>query len=418
MGEIRKLVEESEFTTFVDIVANAYPGILANTPQEKQRFKEFLINKQENDPAVEYYGLFRNQQLIAGMRIHYYEMNLHSSKVEIGGVGLVAVDLLHKKEGAAKELIDQFLQMFKEKGVHQVALYPFRPDFYKKMGFGYGPNMYQYYLEPSSFPKGQTKEHLQYVTKEDLELLSACYNRYVESHHGMIYKTEHEWNKLFKNTENRIVAVKKQEQIQGYLVFHFKKQSETNFMLNKLVIKECIYETPEALLELSTFLNSQADQVHRIEWNTQDEQIRFLVHDARNGSSELIPSVYHPSSTSAIGLMYRIINVKGFVQQLGHLSFNAPDFSWKLSVTDSFFPENQGEFLLQLKNGLVEVKEDGEYDVELKIDISELSSLLFGVVSLSDLYYYSKIEISDSEFLDKLYSIYKVLEKPICTTAF
>ncbi|MDD1501353.1 hypothetical protein PVA17_00990 [Lysinibacillus sp. CNPSo 3705] len=29
-----------------------------------------------------------------------------------------------------------------------------------------------------------------------------------------------------------------------------------------------MYETPEALLEFSTFLNSQVDQVNRIEWNT------------------------------------------------------------------------------------------------------------------------------------------------------
>ena len=122
MGKIRKLLSDSEFTQYVDIVANAYTGIITNTPQEKKNYKEFLINKQHNDPAVDYYGLYREQQLIAGMRIHYYEMNLHAKKVEVGGVGLVAVDLLHKKERAAKELIVQFLQMFKGKEVHLVAL--------------------------------------------------------------------------------------------------------------------------------------------------------------------------------------------------------------------------------------------------------------------------------------------------------
>lgn len=418
MGEIRRLLTEHEFTIFVDIVANAYPGILVNTPQDKQKFKEFIMNKQQNDPMVEFYGLFRDQKLIAGMRIHYYKMNLYSKKVEIGGVGLVAVDLLHKKEGAAKELIKQFLRMFRERGVHQVALYPFRPDFYKKMGFGYGPNMYQYFIEPSSFPKGPSKKQLQYVTEEDLKPLLACYNRFVESRHGMIYKTEHEWKAIFRNTENRIVAVKKDHHIQGYLVFHFKKQSETNFMLNKLVIKEWIYETPEALLELCTFLNSQTDQVFRVEWNTQDEHVRFLVHDARNGSTELIPSVYHPSSTSGIGLMYRIINVNGFIRQLSHRHFNAPDLKWKLTVTDTFFPNNQGEYLLQLKNGLLEMLEDGDYEVEVKMDISELSSLLMGIVKLKDLYLYSKVEISDTTFLNKLNSIFASLDLPLCMTAF
>ena len=159
----RKLVGEQEFTKFVDIVSKAYPGVMGNSVQEKDRLKEFYMNKQEHDQAIEYYGLFRDEKLIGGMRVHYYEMNLYSKMIPIGGVGLVAVDLLHKKECVAKELIDRFLQIFLENNVHFVALYPFRPDLYKKMGFGYGPKIYQYIVEPSSFPKGQSKLHLVYL---------------------------------------------------------------------------------------------------------------------------------------------------------------------------------------------------------------------------------------------------------------
>ena len=418
MREIRKLHSDSEFTRFVDIVANAYTGIMANTPPEKQKFKEFLISKQQNDSTVDYYGLFKEKQLIAGMRIHYYEMNLHLEKSEVGGVGLVAVDLLHKKERAAKDLIEHFLQLFKEKDVHLVALYPFRPDFYKSMGFGYGTNMHQYFLEPASFPKGLTKEHLFYVNEADTELLVDCYNRFVQDRHGMFYKTEHEWQALFQNAENRIVTFKKDQLVQGYIVFTFRKMSETNFMHNKLLIKEWIYETPEALLELSTFLNSQSDQVYRIEWNTQDENIRFLVNDARNGSTELIPSVYHPSATSSIGLMYRIINVKGFIEQLSHRNFQIADLKWKLNVTDSFFVENQGDYVFHVKDGLLKLLDDGDFEVEMTIDISELSSLFMGVVTLKELYMYSKVEISDRTYLNALNSIFTTFDQPLCMTAF
>jgi len=84
----------------------------------------------------------------------------------------------------------------------------------------------------------------------------------------MFLKTESELASIFNNPQNYIIAVEKGDSIQGYMVFSFNKQSETNFLLNNLVIKEWIYETPEALLEFSTFLNSQVDQVNRIEWNT------------------------------------------------------------------------------------------------------------------------------------------------------
>lgn len=71
-----------------------------------------------------------------------------------------------------------------------------------------------------------------------------------------------------------------------------------------------------------------------------------------------------------------------------------------------------------MKQGLLENVEEEHYEVEVKIDISELSSLLMGVVSLKELYMYSKVEISDSTYLNKLENIFISMERPICMTAF
>ena len=92
----------------------------------------------------------------------------------------------------------------------------------------------------------------------------------------MFLKTQSELSFIFNNPDHYVIAMEQEGTVQGYIVFSFNKQSESNFMLNNLVIKEWIYETPEALLELSTFLNSQADQVNRIEWNTQEENVHFF----------------------------------------------------------------------------------------------------------------------------------------------
>lgn len=415
---IKKLVGEQEFTKFVDIVAGAYPGVMGNSATEKDKLKQFFMDKQDNDPAVEYYGLFRDEHLIAGMRLHYYEMNLFSKMIPIGGVGLVAVDLLHKKEGAAKELIDQFLHIYLENDVHFVALYPFRPDFYKMMGFGYGPKIYQYVVEPTSFPKGPSKSHLLNVDKQEKEQLAVCYKRVVEKQHGMFYKTEGELEGLFKNPDNRIVAFQKEGQIRGYIVFAFKKQSEANFMLNNMIIKEFVYETPEALLELSTFIHSQADQVNRVEWNTHDDNAYFLLGDARNGSDHLIPSVYHASAVTGIGLMYRIIDVRGFFKDYCPRQVNTDNVACKLTVHDSFLPANSQQIILKVTDGFLQICDNETYDVEMKIDISELSSLVMGVVTVRELYMFSRVEISDEKFIKVLNQLFYTAEKPVCMTAF
>ncbi|WP_369436398.1 GNAT family N-acetyltransferase [Lysinibacillus fusiformis] len=417
LRSVEKLKEEA-FIKFVDIAVGAYPGIADASQQSKEQLTKLFLHNQNNNPAINYYGLWTDDKLMGGMRLHDFEMNIFSKIIPIGGVGLVAVDLLHKKEKGAKELIDHFFKVFLEKRVHFVALYPFRPDFYKKMGFGYGPKMHQYLVEPSSFPKGPTKEHLRYLQEQDQYKIKDCYNRIAAKKHGMFLKTESELLAIFKNPQHYIIAFEKDNEIQGYMVFSFKKQSETNFMLNNLIIKELLYETPEVLLELSTFLNSQADQVNRIEWNTQDDNIHFFLGDTRNGSGHLIPSVYHASSVAGIGLMYRIINVIGFFHELKTHNFNGSSLTFKLTVKDSLLTENNLSILIQAVDGHIEILDAGNYDVEMVIDIAELSSLVMGIVTMKELFMLGKVIVSNEQFIEVLNQFFFVYEKPICVTSF
>jgi len=142
MRVIDKLRNEEDFLHFVDIVIGAYPGRMDDSQPTKEQLKALFMHNQNNDAAIHYYGLWEENKLVGGMRLHDFEMNLFSKMIPVGGIGLVAVDLLRKKEKMAKELIDHFFKVFLEKQVHFVALYPFRPDFYKKMGFGYGPKVH------------------------------------------------------------------------------------------------------------------------------------------------------------------------------------------------------------------------------------------------------------------------------------
>ncbi|WP_230875073.1 GNAT family N-acetyltransferase [Lysinibacillus cavernae] len=253
---------------------------------------------------------------------------------------------------------------------------------------------------------------------EDQQQLIDCYHRVAAKKHGMFLKTKSELSSIFKNAENYVIAMEQEGTVQGYIVFSFKKQSESNFMLNNLVIKEWIYETPQALLELSTFLNSQADQVNRIEWNTQEENAHFFLGDIRNGTNHLIPSVYHASAVSGVGLMYRIMNVKGFFEELMIRNFNGVTLTFKLTVSDSLLVENNQQFIIEAVNGAIKILDSGSYEVEVTIDIAELSSLVMGVVTVQELFMLSLIRVSHEQYLQALQQFFFVIEKPTCITAF
>ena len=142
MYSIKKL-DNSQIIDLAKIRANSFTAI--SLPLEKHA--EIMNNQNEYD-FINFYGLFNEENLIGGMRLHDFKMNLLNQKIFAGGVGSVAVDLLHKKEKVALEIIKFFIYHYKERGASMALLYPFRPDFYKKMGFGFGTSINQFKIKP------------------------------------------------------------------------------------------------------------------------------------------------------------------------------------------------------------------------------------------------------------------------------
>lgn len=153
-----RLLEESDLDEFNRIMIDAYPGFGVATLQEQRRFyQQTLVMRAE--PNVHFYGLFEDGQLLGGMRLHDFTMNMRGILMPVGGLGGVAVDLRRKKEKAARDMVHFFLEHYTGK-TGLTALYPFRPDFYRKMGFGYGTKISQYAIKPDSLPRGSSKAHV------------------------------------------------------------------------------------------------------------------------------------------------------------------------------------------------------------------------------------------------------------------
>lgn len=416
MEEIRQ-VSFDDIDEAVRIAAMAYPGSNLLAPDGRQRFTERVKETMESDPHATFHGCFRDGQLIGVMKWHDLPMNVHGTQMLTCGIGMVAVDLLHKKEKVAKSMLQSFLATYRDRGISLVSLYPFRVDFYKQMGFGVGTKINQYRIKPASLPYF-TKDQIVYLGDGDEEELLACYHRIVRQTHGMIEKTERELKNFLNQPEQIIVGCRQNGQINGYLAFHFQRAHEDNRMYNNLVVKEFLYETREALAQLLSFLHSQADQVQRIVLNTADEDVHLLLSDPGNGTDRLLPSVYHESNVSGVGLMYRIIDVPGFFRQLSHHRFGTQSCLLRLTITDSFLPENAGSWLIRFTEGSPQIVEDGQADAEVRMDISNLSTLVMGAASFRKLYLYGLAEIDEIGAVAMVDSLFHAAQKPRSTTPF
>ncbi|WP_163101992.1 GNAT family N-acetyltransferase [Peribacillus alkalitolerans] len=411
---IRKL-EKEELPDFVNIVLNAYPGTTENTPEFKERFTNTLTYLQEEVEDIDFYGLFRNGKLLGGMRIHYFKMNVFGNLIDAGGVGQVAVDFLHKKEKVAKDLISYFIDFFKERRTPIVMLYPFRPDFYKKMGFGYGMKKNQYYIEPSSFPKTSIKKELVFLDHSHKESIKDCYNSIAKSRHGMIINSDYEIEKLFKNPNNKLIGLMEDGRLKGYILFSFKKVKDDHFLLNDLLVHHMVYKSPEVLAQFCNFFNSQADQIHRISLHTQDEGLEFMLEDPRNGTNNLIPSVFHETNTAGVGLMYKILDVEKILTATPRLGISC---KFNVVLHDSFHSPEPQKFMIHSQDGKISIEEYRDHEDRIELDISDFSSLIMGVVDARTLYRFGKLTITNTNLLNILNEIFNVHEKPVCTTLF
>jgi predicted acetyltransferase len=412
-----KKIPKKDFMRFVEIVANAFPGFGMKTEDDRKRAFERLYQIQKDDPLVNAFGYYRNNELLGGLRLFDFKMNFCSQFMPVGGGGLLAVNLMHKKEHVAKELMQYFLDYFHKKDTPVAALYPFRPDFYKKMGFGYGPKINEYIIRPEHFPKGKSKKHILFLDKKNLKPLIACYNRIFKTRHGMFEKCNYELRWLAPDTV-KIAGYKEGKKIRGYMVFTFEKSNDGNILLNDMKISEFYYENRETLAEMCTFLNSQADQVNKVIITLPDDYFHHIPFDPRDSSRRILGMVNSQTNTQGIGLMFRVLNIGGLFNRLKNHDFNGQSLRLKINITDTFRKNNHGAHVVHFKKGKAAMKKGGACDAAISMDISDFSSMVMGIVPFRKLYEFNLAEISDTGYIDTVSRIFTTESKPFCTTQF
>ncbi|MGP4081702.1 GNAT family N-acetyltransferase [Pseudalkalibacillus sp. R45] len=415
--EIKKIPIE-DIAQFISIVSRAYTGMKLVSGDDLEKTTDRFIDIQENDDSASLYGAYQSGKLVGGMQFHDFEMLFHEQKIPVGGIGMVAVDLLHKKEGVAKALLEHFHQHYQDRGTYFTALYPFRPDFYKQMGYGYGTKMNRYRVQPDHLPKGPSKVHIAYLTQGDTERIIDFYNKIAIRTHGLMMRTVKGFSRPMKQPGNYTIGYVKDGEVKGYAGFSFKSNPDDTFLQNDIIVHEMLYEDQEVLSEMLTFFHSQQDQIRSIYFDTQDEHFHHVLTDPSNGTGHLIPHIYHESNTQGVGLMYRILDTEAFLKQVSDHNFNNVTISLNVTVQDSFVPGNARKVHLHAQNGSLTFTDEKKADVEIKLDISDFSSVVMGVVPFEALYTYGKASISNTEYLHTVTDLFSARKKPICLNRF
>jgi len=120
---------EGHYEKLAKLQQQAYPHAYSGSEEERRHFEEqFRVLDLSED--LTYYGAYENGELIGAMMTLKFDINFHGHMTQAFGIASVAVDLIHKKRGVAKELILFSLELAKAENCKVFTLYPFNPKFY------------------------------------------------------------------------------------------------------------------------------------------------------------------------------------------------------------------------------------------------------------------------------------------------
>lgn len=416
MREIKEL-DHSHIDAYTDIAFNAYPSFKNFNEDALIEYKSTALLIMDSDPVVTFYGLFEEDELIGVMRIFDFEMNVFGKVMPVAGLGFLGVHLMHKKKGVARDLIEFYEKNYLKKNMPISMLLPFRPDFYKRMGYGFGTKMNQYRIPSRFLPSYKTEGKIKYLKESDLHKLLGCHERVVLKSHGRIKKFGDEIRDLFGDAFNRVVGhYDENGRLGGYMVYKFSNAKEGNYTINHIYVKEMVYENPTVLKGLMSYLKNQDEQVELVIFNTEDEHFHNIFDNPLNDTKNYIPYGYLETNTQAVGVMYKLLDINMAFENCSHRNYNGVAAKVRFLIMDDF---TKDEIQIAVHfDGTKAVLNESDFDMTVKIKHSDFSSLFLASTSVIGLYNLGLLEIDDESKLANLDLAFYYPQKPVCYTDF
>lgn len=420
---IRSLTVE-DLPAHTEIYLHAYP---ANKSMSKECYNKYynrnLQSLQEYE-HVNFYGLFEDGVLIGIMKLIDFDINLFGEMKKSTGLMSLGVHPLHKKKGAAKEMMKFFEKYTVESGGLVSMLLPFRIDYYRKMGYGYGTKLDEYRIPTLQLPKHKDLSKLRFIKKDELNKVLLCHSDFVKKYHGAVQKFEEEIRDMVNDEETRRIGYFEGEELKGYVAFDLVSESEVNYTLNRIEVTELIYSDGEVLRALLGGLRMQSDLAQNLVIRTGEADFYHLLDSPQDISGNYINYGFIQTNLSAVGNMYKIPDVKNFIENTQNRKFPLDNLKIGFSLNNEFKATTE-RFSISFIRDNNEKYSNWSYsedlkdaDVEIKCNLADLSSLLMGSADMAPLVRMGVVSLSHENETDRLDRLFHYNQRPFTNTDY
>ena len=136
---------EADVEPYLDIYLNSYPAYKTLDEECRAHYREKHLTELREDTQTRTMGLFEDGVLIATMKLILFSMNIFGVMQPACGLMALEVHPLHKRKGAALEMVRYFEDYARRIGALLTLLLPFQIGFYRRMGYGFAGKLYEYH---------------------------------------------------------------------------------------------------------------------------------------------------------------------------------------------------------------------------------------------------------------------------------
>lgn len=343
-----------------------------NRTDSKSR-RNFFETRYNNAQA---YGYEEENKLLAGLMRIPFTGHFGEVEYKIDGISDV-MSLPENMSGvnAGKILQEALLDMYEEQ-VELSYLAPFSYSYYRKFGYEYVFDTYNYAIKANNLPKIVLKDNGNLkrtpLATIDTELKS-LYNRTTKNEFGGIIRADWWWKySPQKHTDWQLVKYfDEKNKLRGYM---FYTRTEDTFK-----IEEIIYESSMAFNSLLQFVkrHSSAHEIFKYESPIPKNNLEVF------SDPDKVKLTVKPY------MMARIINLKKFIL---NYPFKQPNLDINLRIKDDVIKNNDNIWNLNINNDQVKFEVSETQTADITIDIRELTQVLLGKSSITDLQILGKVQ--------------------------
>lgn len=348
-------------------------------------------------------------RLLGACKAYRMEQRILGVVVPMMGLAAVAVAPEHRRRGLGARLCAEAIRIAADRGDVVSALYPFRPDYYERLGWGLVGELHDYRFRTEHLPTSPESRHVRSAAREDAAAIAACYDRAIAGANGPILRDARLWSYRLSDAEigvrpagdgaasladaedpRRFAVVYEQGEVRGYALL---RQVQTRTRSDRSVrVRELVAETEAAYGGLMGYLAARADRWPLARHFARPEE-RFgdRLRDPRPPRHRPTRSLYFPTCRVVRGPMLRMLDVERALRLRPWYRADqgrGPALTVRISVSDDALPHNDGRWSVHLDgagNGTVsghppsESREaEGDPDAAIATDVATFARIHVG----------------------------------------